>query len=91
MTTPPAMPLTAVLDTAAAGPLRFALCRAIEDGTPLTIDGSAVERVGLACLQVLAAARAAAAAAGVGFGIIRPSTPLADMAKLAGLGALVSA
>jgi chemotaxis protein CheX len=83
--------LAATLDTAAAGPLRQALRQAIERGAPVTLDGSGVERVGQACLQVLVAARAAAGERGVAFAIADPSPALDGMAALAGLSPLVHA
>jgi chemotaxis protein CheX len=74
--------LPSVLDTAAAEPLHAALLARITQGTPLRIDGAAVERAGLACLQVLASARATAAAAGIGFALEGPSEPLRRMVAL---------
>ncbi|WP_375250105.1 STAS domain-containing protein [Sphingomonas sp.] len=82
--------LAAVLDTSAAGPLRMALRRAIEAGEPITIDGSLVDRAGLACLQVLEAARQTASAAGLSFTIEAPSAALSDIATIAGLGELAA-
>ncbi|MEH3107108.1 MAG: STAS domain-containing protein [Sphingomonas fennica] len=79
-------PLPAILDTNAGGELRRRLRAAIGEGQSLVIDGSAVEQAGLACLQVLAAARIAADAAGLDFRIAAPSDSLKAMIALAGLG-----
>ncbi len=78
-------PLAPVLDTPAGGDLRQALRAAIAERQPLVIDGAGVEQIGLACLQVLAAARIAADGAGLPFRIANPSAPLLTMATLAGL------
>jgi anti-anti-sigma regulatory factor len=56
---------------------------------PVAIDGGQVERIGLAGLQVLLAARASAIAAGLSFSVDPCSNRLADMADLAGLDDLV--
>lgn len=79
--------LPATLDTTAAGPLREALLARIGRGEPLHLDGSEVVRIGQACLQVLASARASAAAAGIGFRLYRPSEALHRMIQLARLDA----
>ncbi|WP_277981484.1 STAS domain-containing protein [Sphingomonas phyllosphaerae] len=71
------------LDTAAAPPLRVALKKLVEQAQPLTIDGSAVEQIGQACLQILIAARAAAVAEGQSFALTAVSIPFADAAALA--------
>ncbi|MBB3692319.1 STAS domain-containing protein [Sphingomonas sp. BK580] len=71
------------LDTAAAPPLRVALKKLVEQAQPLAIDGSAVEQIGQACLQVLIAARTAAAAQGQPFALTAVSIPFADAAALA--------
>lgn len=73
------------LDTAAAGPLRQSLRKLVEQSQPLALDGSNVEQVGQACLQVLLAARTAAAAQGLPFSIAHPSTGLTEAAALAAL------
>jgi len=65
------MKLTPVLNLAAARPLWSDLCAAT--GRPLTIDASAVERLGGACLQVLLAAREQWRRDGVDFTIDEPS------------------
>jgi chemotaxis protein CheX len=87
--------LATILDTAAAAPLRQALKQAVAassgDGTPLILDGSGVERAGLACLQVLAAGRSAAVQGGVDLRIDPVSPALVGMATLAGLDALILA
>ncbi|MBW6525975.1 STAS domain-containing protein [Sphingomonas sp. RHCKR7] len=71
------------LDTAAAPPLRVALKKLVEQAQPLAVDGSAVEQIGQACLQVLIAARAAATAQGQSFALTAVSIPFADAAALA--------
>ena len=82
--------LAARLDTAAADPLRHALLAMLGRGEALALDGGAVERAGLACLQVLAAARAAAIAGGTGYRVAQPGAALAGMAGLAGLDAVLA-
>lgn len=86
----PAQPLPASLDTSAAGPLRHDLIACIDRGEGVRLDGSEVARVGQACLQVLAAARACAAERGVGFRIDMPSDALVRMIALAGLDAALA-
>ncbi|MEP9400773.1 STAS domain-containing protein [Sphingomonas sp. VNH70] len=85
------LPLPAVIDTAAAAPLRAMLLDAIAAGRPLLLDGSAVERIGQAGLQVLAAAQVTAAARGLLFRIADPAPALSDMATLAALPTLLAA
>ncbi len=87
----PPIPLPAILDTAAATPLRQTLCEAITAGRPLVLDGAGVERIGQASLQVLVAGERAAARAAVDFRILAPSPALAEMATLAGLDSLLAA
>ena len=84
------MVLDAILDTPAAGPLRLSLDRMITEHAPVHVDGQAVDRVGLACMQVLAAGQAAAKKIGLGFQIMTPSPALIEMATLAGLATLVT-
>ncbi len=83
--------LPAVLDTPAATALRQTLRDAIAAGGSVTIDASAVERIGQACLQVLAAAEAAAEDAELEFRIVGASPVFADMATLAALDTLIAA
>lgn len=78
--------LPAVLDTSAAGPLRIALLARLERGEPLDLDGSDVARIGQACLQVLASARASCLAQRIGFRLDHRSDALDRMIVLAGLG-----
>lgn len=80
--------LSSRLDTAAAAPLRMSLKKLVEQSQPLTIDGSAVDQIGQACLQVLAAARHAARAQGVSYRIADPSPALAEANSLAALDVL---
>ena len=83
------VPLAPRLDTAAAAPLQQMLTDRIGRGEAVVLDGSAVERTGLACLQVLAAARTAAVAHGLAFRVEQPGEPLAEMARLAGFDAIL--
>ncbi len=83
--------LPAVLDTPAAAPLRQTLRDAIGAGRPIQLDASGVERIGQACLQVLAAAEAAAEESGQEFHIVDASPVFADMATLAALDTLIAA
>lgn len=83
--------LPAVLDTPAAGALRQTLRDAIGSGQPIQLDASGVERIGQACLQVLAAAEAAAEESGQEFRIVGASPVFADMATLAALDTLIAA
>ncbi len=50
------VPLVADLDLFAAESLRDALCEAIDHGKRLVLDGSRVERLSTACIQVLLSA-----------------------------------
>ncbi|RZM17488.1 MAG: STAS domain-containing protein [Sphingomonas sp.] len=86
----PVHPLPSTLDTDAAGPLRHALLATIERGEPLHCDGAEVTRIGQACLQVLASARATAQARGLGFRIDRASDPMVRMSALARLDAALA-
>lgn len=83
--------LAAILDTAAATPLRQTLRTAIDAGQPIRIDAAGVERVGQACLQILVATEAAAESAGIEFSITGASPAFADMATLAALDTLLAA
>ncbi|WP_294318272.1 STAS domain-containing protein [uncultured Sphingomonas sp.] len=83
--------LPAILDTPAAAPLRQTLRDAIGTGRPIQLDASGVERIGQACLQVLAAAEVAAEEAGQPFHITGASPVFADMATLAALDTLLAA
>jgi chemotaxis protein CheX len=80
--------LPAILDTPAAADLRDALRARIATGEGVLLNGAAVEQAGLACLQLLVAAKAAAAAGGQRFAIDAAAPPLREMASLAGLSAL---
>ena len=68
--------LPAVLDLTAAGPLAAEFLA--HRGTPMMVDGSAVERVGAQCLQVLLAAHAAWNAEGQAFSIEAPSAAFTE-------------
>jgi chemotaxis protein CheX len=78
------LPLPESLDLVAAAPLRDELLR--RRGAPLDLDGSAVERFGGQCLQVLLAAQAAWQEDGQPFRLVAPSEALTD--GLRALGAL---
>lgn len=77
------------ITVAEAERLAQALIGRINAREPVAIDGGQVERVCLAGLQVLLAARASAHAAGLPFSIDPCSNRLADMADLSGLDDLV--
>lgn len=77
--------LPATLDTSAAAALRHALLERAGRGEPIYANGSEVVRVGQACLQVLASARATAEARGLAFRIDHPSDALTRMISLARL------
>lgn len=57
---------------------------------PVAIDGSGVERIGVAGLQLLLSAQASAVAGGHGFAIDRPSDALAAAARTAGAECLLT-
>ena len=82
--------LPAVLDTPAAAALRQTLRDAIGSGQPIRLDASGVERIGQACLQVLAAAEVAAEESGQEFRIVGASPVFANMATLAALDTLIA-
>ena len=85
----PAHLLPTTLDTDAAGSLRQILLARVERGEDLHCDGVEVTRIGQACLQVLASARATALASGLGFRIDNPSDAMNRMIAIAALaGAL---
>lgn len=86
-----ALSLASVLDTTAAAPLRQALLDLIASGDAIVLDGSQVNQVGQACLQVLASAQAMAASIRADFELQNPSEPLASMIALAGLDSLATA
>ena len=81
-TLPPALHLTA------AAPLAASLTA--YRGISLMIDGSAVERLGAQCLQVLLAARNAWAADGHSFSIASPSVALAEALAIFGAADLLT-
>jgi anti-anti-sigma regulatory factor len=54
------------------------------------IDGSAIEQIGQAGLQLLLSARRSADAAGAPFAIVAPSQPLCRAAQIAGLSDALS-
>ena len=83
--------LTSRLDTAAAGPLRQSLKKLIEDAQPIAIDASAVDQIGQACLQVLAAARAAAVARNLSWQVAFPSVAMIEAGQLAALDVVTAA
>ncbi|MEH3123884.1 MAG: STAS domain-containing protein [Sphingomonas phyllosphaerae] len=83
--------LTSRLDTAAAAPLRQSLSSLVEAAQPIVIDGGAVDQIGQACLQVLAAARAAAVARGLSWQVAFPSVAMVEAGKLAAIDVLTAA
>ncbi len=74
--------LPPVLDLTAAAPLATLLLA--RRGAPLTVDGSAVERLGGQCLQVLLAAHKTWEADGQDFHLVSPSAALAEAIALFG-------
>lgn len=76
--------LPPVLDLMASASLCEQLRAGLLTGEPLTLDGSEVERVSTACLQVLTAAALSARSHGLAFKLRAPSTTLVD--ALADLG-----
>jgi chemotaxis protein CheX len=83
--------LTSRLDTAAAGPLHQSLKKLVEAGQPIAIDGNAVDQIGQACLQVLAAGRAAAVARGLSWQVAFPSVAMIEAGELAALDVVTAA
>lgn len=82
MTTPAQVILPAVLDLQYAEPLRAELLGL--RGQSVTIDGSAVERLGGLCLQVLISAQQSWAADGQMLSIAPTSEAFADQWKMFG-------
>ena len=76
------LPLPAVLDLAAAGPLHAALLARL--GGPVKIDAGEVRRLGGQCLQVLLAAQTRWAADGAAFDVLNPSPEFAEGLELLG-------
>jgi anti-anti-sigma regulatory factor len=72
----PALQLPPVLDLAGAAPLQRRLLAHSEQGADIVIDGSQVERVSTACLQVLVAAARAARSHGRSFSLADASPAL---------------
>ncbi|GAA4212403.1 hypothetical protein GCM10022253_01800 [Sphingomonas endophytica] len=79
------------LDTAAAAPLRQSLLKLVDAGAPVAIDAAAVDQIGQACLQVLAAARAAAVARGLSWQVAFPSVAMVEAGTLAAVDVLAAA
>ncbi|WP_263282704.1 STAS domain-containing protein [Sphingomonas nostoxanthinifaciens] len=63
----------------------------IAAGEPIALDGSAVEMLGQACLQVLASACRTAEARGLTFVVRGPSHALSEMCTLVGFDRLLAA
>lgn len=80
--------LSAIVDLAAAQALAETLKA---EPIPFAIDGSGVERIGVAGLQLLLSARAASDSAGHLLTIDRPSAALKSAAATAGAGFLLAA
>lgn len=83
--------LSATLDTSAAAPLLIIMKQAIDRTEPIVVDASDVERIGQACLQVIAAAQVAAQVIDLRFEIVNPSSAFVEMTDLAGLALLAAA
>ena len=81
----PAYPLPTILDTDAAIPLRQVLSASIERGEDIHCEGVDVTRIGQACLQVLASARASALAQDTGFRIDNASDAMRRMIAISAL------
>ncbi|MBV9076935.1 MAG: anti-sigma factor antagonist [Methylobacteriaceae bacterium] len=79
--------LPPVLDLNAASPLRDDLLAL--RGHPLTLDASAVDRIGALCLQVILAARASWEADGQPFAVAEPSSKFAECVSLLGASSLL--
>ena len=79
------------LDTAAAAPLRLSLQKLVDAAEPVAIDAAGVDQIGQACLQVLAAARAAAVARGLSWQVAVPSVAMVEAGELAAIDVLTAA
>jgi anti-anti-sigma regulatory factor len=77
--------LPSTLDLLAATPLREVLRAHLENGSAIVLDGSKVERVSTACLQVLLAAALVARRRGGSFHLNAPSPALFDAVTDLGL------
>lgn len=84
-----AIRLEQALDLRAAALLRDEAHQALAQGNDLEVDASAVQRVGLACLQILLSARRSFAAQGVGFTLTAPSEAMVDACRMAGMDELL--
>ncbi len=83
--TSPLHPLPAELTVGQSASLRSCLLNALAGGQPLALDGSCVAAVDTIGIQVLAAARQSAAAAGIEWRISAPSAALREHARAGGL------
>jgi len=83
-----ALLLPAVLDLTCAETLHDDLQACMTRGN-VRVDGSAVERVGTACLQLLAAAAVTVRAQGREFNLLTPSEPLLHAVRDVGLSSLL--
>ena len=77
------------LDLTAAAPLAAELLA--RRGAPLTLDASAVRRLGAQCLQILIAGRTAWEADGQAWRVANPSPEFSDSAALMGCPAFADA
>jgi chemotaxis protein CheX len=77
------------LDLTAAAPLKAQLLAA--RGTPLSLDASAVRRIGAQCLQVLLAAHATWRQDGHPIEVVSPSPEFAETVALMGCPTLAAA
>jgi chemotaxis protein CheX len=82
--------LAAGLDTAAAQPLAEMLRERLTENEPILLDGSAVDQIGQACLQVLLGAQESAAARGIVLTISKPSDAMRNMVTLVGCSDLLA-
>lgn len=77
------------LDTAQAASLATEIKADLEQNRWVHLNGSSVEMVGLACLQILLSARLSAEKAGLPFLIENPSEALSYGARLLGIESLL--
>jgi chemotaxis protein CheX len=79
--------LPEIMDLSAAGPLAKALLAL--QGKPVSVDASAVQRLGGLCLQVLLSADRSWAERKVPFTVVKPSHAFRDCAELLGAQSLL--
>lgn len=81
--------LPAIMDKGSLPPLAREMAELCDKGEALAVDGSKVNRVGLAGLQLLVSAAREAQDRGVDFKINSASDELAGAVSLSGLGAML--